>query len=77
MHEEEKKWPLGEWSDTEHGRRIGALTLSNFSTFLAMAGVFIISQEPGISAQDAQDLVADAQRDLKENCRAKRFYLTM
>ena len=77
VHEEERKWPVGEWSESEHGRRIGALTLSNFSAFLAMAGVSIISQDPSIGTQEAKDLVAHAQRDLMKNCYAKRFYLTM
>ena len=77
VHEEERTWPLGTWSESEHDRRIGELTLLNFSTFLARAGVVIISQGPGIMAQEAKDLVAGAQRDLKENCCTKRFYLTV
>ncbi len=77
VREEERKWPLGTWSESEHERRIGALTLTNFGTFLAMAGEGIVRQDPGIGAREARDLVTGAQRDLMENCHAKRFYLTM
>lgn len=77
VSEEERAWPLGAWPESEHERRIGELTLRNFSTFLARAGVAIISRDPGISAAEAQDLVAAAQGDLIENCCNKRFYLTV
>ena len=77
VHEEEWKWPLGEWSQTEQDRRIGALTLDNFTTFLAMAGSDIIAQDPCINAEMAREIVADAQKDLAENCCTKRFYLNM
>ena len=77
VHEEERSWPLGEWPDTKHEQQIGALVLKNFSSFLAMAGVQIVSQHPNINAQEAKAMVDDAQRDLVENCCTKRFYLTM
>lgn len=77
VREEERKWPLGTWAESEHERRIGELTLRNFSTFLAMAGEGIVRQDPAIGGEEARDLVADAQRDLMENYHVKRFYLTM
>ena len=77
IREEERRWPMGAWSESEQERRIGELTLSNFRTFLAKAGVMVISQDPGIKELEVQDLVANAQRDLIENCCTKRFYLTM
>ena len=77
VQEEELSWPLGEWSETEHERRIGKLTLSNFSTFLETAGVSIITQDPKTHTQEAQDLVIDAKQNLLDHCDAKRFYLTM
>ena len=77
IHEEEWKWPLGEWSKIEQERRIGALTLNNFTTFLSTAGIDIIAQDPRIDAKTAREIVADAQRDLTENCCTKRYYLNM
>ncbi|KAL8722843.1 MAG: hypothetical protein Q9225_000730 [Loekoesia sp. 1 TL-2023] len=77
IREEELIWPLGEWSDSAQERLIGKLTLDNFSTFLATAGVGIITQDPRISTQEAEKLVADAKQDLMDNCHTKRFYLTM
>ena len=77
VHEKELKWPLGVWSHSEQERQIGALTLENFRTFLATAGIDIITQDPGISAQEAKRLVADAENDLQENCSTRRFYLNM
>lgn len=77
VSEEERRWPLGSWPENKHERHIGELTLRNFSTFLAKAGVVIISRDPRSSAREAQDLVAAAQSDLMENCGSKRFYLTV
>ena len=77
IHVEDLRWPLGEWPGSEVEQQIGRLTLSNFNTFLATAGVGIISQDPGISAQEARDLGSDAQQDLVNHCDIKHFYLTM
>ena len=77
VSEEEMKWPLGEWSESEREKQIGKLTLSNFRTFLATAGVRIISQDARISTEDAEALVNNAQRDLIDHCDTKHFYLSM
>ena len=77
VEEEGLKWPLGTWPEGEREKRIGELTLRNFSTFLATAGVGIISQDPGISTEEARVLVDNAQRDLVDHGDAKRFYLSM
>jgi len=75
--EKELRWPIGEWSQTEQERQIGSLTLQNISSFLAAAGVSIITQDPDCSEQEAKLLVADAQQDLQEHCNTKGFYLKM
>ncbi|KAL8753028.1 MAG: hypothetical protein Q9184_005542 [Pyrenodesmia sp. 2 TL-2023] len=77
IREQELKWPLGEWGDTPLERDIGRLTMENFRTFLATAGVRIISHDSALSEEEAHALVTNAQQDLEENNDTKRFYLTM
>ena len=42
-----------------------------------MAGVAILRQDHATSEREAEQLVADAKRDLTANCCIKRFYLTV
>ena len=77
VHEKEVRWPLGGWAEDEREKEIGKMALINFTAFLDMAGVGILSQDPDILQQDAEALVDGATRDLLETCCQKRFYLTM
>jgi SAM-dependent methyltransferase len=77
VKETQLKWPLGEWAETETARRIGSLTLQNFTTFLRTAGSSILAHNPSLDAQETERLSAEALADLRENCCSKRFYLSV
>ena len=77
IEETSRRWPLGDWSDDPRERKIGALTLQNFQTFLRKAGRDILARNHSLSSEDIEMLVSEADRDLSENCCRKRFYLTM
>ncbi|KAL8676290.1 MAG: hypothetical protein Q9224_007300, partial [Gallowayella concinna] len=77
IHEAVLKWPLGPWPENETEKKIGELTLRNFTTFLTMAGSAIIKQDPSLTEQEAHRLVTAALKDLTENHIEKKFYLTM
>ncbi|KAK8115747.1 S-adenosyl-L-methionine-dependent methyltransferase [Apiospora sp. TS-2023a] len=71
------RWPLGAWGDTDRERRIGELTLDNFTKFIRTAGETILTQHELMQKQVAKDVVASALKDLEENCTMKRFYFTI
>jgi hypothetical protein len=75
--EEEKKWPLGEWTGNARERSIGRMTLQNFLKFLDLAGVPILTSNSSMNDLDARVLVAAAQKDLVENNADRRYYLTV
>jgi len=77
VREEEAKWPLGEWAETEMEREVGKITLGNFQKFLDMAGIHILTSNSGMSEQKARELVTAAQEDLTENAVSKKLYLTI
>jgi SAM-dependent methyltransferase len=71
------QWPIGEWGDSDMARRIGALTLQNFTTFLPTGGRTILANHPSLTAQEAEKLVDEAIADLHDNCMTMRFYLNL
>lgn len=75
IKESQEKWPLGEWAETETSRRIGALTLQNFASFLRTAGSNILAHSLSLDAREAEKLGTGALADLHDNCCTKRFYL--
>ncbi|KAI4267495.1 MAG: hypothetical protein L6R38_008229 [Xanthoria sp. 2 TBL-2021] len=75
--EQRFRWPLGEWADTEAGRRIGALTLKNFLGYLDMAAVRVVMQHPDVGEEEATRWRDEARTDLVDNCVARRYYLTV
>lgn len=77
IHEANFKWPLGTWSDKENEKRLGELTLRNFTTFLKIAGADIIKQDPDVTGQEAQLSVSMALKDLSENSLRRKYYLKM
>jgi SAM-dependent methyltransferase len=77
VRETRVQWPLGEWADNDTARRIGALTLQNFNTFIPTAGATILANHPSLTAQEAKKLCDEALADLLDNCMTKRFYLSL
>jgi len=77
VKETREQWPIGEWGDTGKARRIGALSLQNFNTFLPTAGRTILANHPSLTAQEAEKLIDEALADLRDNCMTKRFYLSL
>jgi SAM-dependent methyltransferase len=77
VKETQLKWPLGEWAETGSARRIGALTLQNFATFLSTAGNSILAHNPSLDARASEKLGAEALADLRNNCCRKRYYLSV
>ncbi|CAG8949920.1 hypothetical protein HYFRA_00004250 [Hymenoscyphus fraxineus] len=76
--ETELKWPLGEWASTDREKKMGKLTLSNFRTFLEMAGVKILTSDSEMSPQTAQVLVDEALKELSAgDSGSKKLYLSM
>jgi SAM-dependent methyltransferase len=71
------KWPLGKWAETDQEKKMGELTLGNFSRFLATAGTAILTHQGFMDEDDAKRVVAEAEQDLQQNHEAKQFYLTM
>jgi SAM-dependent methyltransferase len=68
------RWPIGEWADTDVERRIGAICIQNFTTFIPTAGRAILARHPSLTPQDAEKLIDEALADLRDNSMAKRFY---
>lgn len=77
VQEAESRWPLGTWPEEENEKRLGELSLRNFTHFLVMAGTSIICQDPAITEKEAQALVDAALGDLTDNQNKQKFYLTM
>ncbi|KAL8929509.1 MAG: hypothetical protein Q9208_001178 [Pyrenodesmia sp. 3 TL-2023] len=77
VSEQRFRWPLGEWPDTETGRRLGALTLANFLAYLDMAAVRVVMQDPSVEEEEATRWRDEARRDVVENCVARRYYTTV
>ena len=77
VREEKFNWPLGEWAETEVERRIGALTLQNFSGFFETAAFKVVMQNPDMDEREARRVIHEAREDLLGNCVQNRYYLTV
>lgn len=77
IQEQDLQWPMGTWPESAQGKLIGKLALENGLAFLSTAGVSIISQAPGLALQEAEKLVADARKNLNDDCDSSRLYVTL
>lgn len=83
--ENEERWPLGPWGETERDRKMGELTLHNFINFIRMAGLAILTQGKSSKIDDDSDtswveerqLIKAAVEDLEQNWRTHQYYLCM
>ncbi|KAH7305264.1 S-adenosyl-L-methionine-dependent methyltransferase [Stachybotrys elegans] len=71
------QWPLGDWPESQQDKKIGKLTLENFSSFIATAGVAILTRDGFMDEDEAKAAVSAAEQDLQHNHNQKGFYLTM
>jgi SAM-dependent methyltransferase len=71
------RWPLGEWADNDRQRRVGALTMRNFTRFIQGMGVPLLTKDGFMAQTDAEELVAAALEDLRANHVANRYYIEM